>query len=312
MSLGVSIVLLLLYGGEPVLHTGHPPGRVRRDERDEPRDALRRCSALAVLVARHRAGRLEAELVSGALRGGRRARHFSPLFLGVVVLALVGTGGDLFAAVVFARQDKMGLVLSIAIGSAIQIALVVAPLLVLISWLIGHPMTLVFRNPLQLFAIAGTAIIVSAIARDGEATWFEGCCWSASIGLLALGILLRRLAAGLRRSARVQHLLSTAGRAGANVVIACCVRRSGRAAVPSGKTGRRPRRRIDFVVTIAIGSMLAMVLLDRGVPLLMASSAGVSCCVRVRRHRTCASAGCAIPSPAGLSLLLMRGESCRR
>jgi Ca2+:H+ antiporter len=53
-------------------------------------------------------------------------------------------------------------------------ALVVAPLLVILSWLMGAPMTLVFKNPLDLFAIAGTAFIVNAIAGDGETTWFEG------------------------------------------------------------------------------------------------------------------------------------------
>ena len=143
--------------------------------------------ALAVLVGATVLVAWEAELVSDALGEAAAALHFSPLFLGVVVLALVGTGGDLFASVVFARQDKMGLVLSIAIGSAIQIALVVAPLLVLISWLIGHPMTLVFSNPLQLFAIAGTAVIVRAIAGDGETTWFEGLMLVGVYCLLALG-----------------------------------------------------------------------------------------------------------------------------
>jgi Ca2+:H+ antiporter len=50
----------------------------------------------------------------------------------------------------------------------------VAPLLVFLSWLMGNPMTLVFENPLDLFAIAGTAFIVNAITGDGETTWFEG------------------------------------------------------------------------------------------------------------------------------------------
>jgi Ca2+:H+ antiporter len=67
----------------------------------------------------------------------------------------------------------MSIVFSICIGSAIQMALVVAPILVLASWLIGNPMNLVF-DPLELFAIGGTAFIVRAIAADGETTWFEG------------------------------------------------------------------------------------------------------------------------------------------
>ena len=62
--------------------------------------------------------------------------------------------------------------MNICIGSAIQVALVVAP--VLVSWALGKPMTLVFDNPLDLFGIAGVAFIVNAIESDGETTWFEG------------------------------------------------------------------------------------------------------------------------------------------
>ena len=94
--------------------------------------------------------------------------------MGVVALALIGTVADLFAAVAFARADKMDIVLGLCIGSAIQIALVVAPILVLTSWAIGRPMNLVFDSPLGLFAIAGAAVIVRAIVEDGETNWFEG------------------------------------------------------------------------------------------------------------------------------------------
>jgi Ca2+:H+ antiporter len=94
--------------------------------------------------------------------------------MGVVPLALIGTFADLLAAVIFGRQNRMELAISICVGSAIQAALVIAPLLVLASWAIGRPMTLVFSNPLDLFAIAGTVFIVNAIAGDGETTWFEG------------------------------------------------------------------------------------------------------------------------------------------
>ncbi len=90
------------------------------------------------------------------------------------MLALVGTASDLFAATWFASKDRMGLVLQICIGSAIQVALVIAPVLVIASWLLGRPMSLVFSNPLHLLAIASTALIVNSIARDGKSTWFEG------------------------------------------------------------------------------------------------------------------------------------------
>ena len=74
----------------------------------------------------------------------------------------------------FARQGRMGLVVSITVGSTIQVAMLVAPLLVIISYLIGQPMNLVFGNPIELIAIAGAAFIVNSIAQDGETNWFEG------------------------------------------------------------------------------------------------------------------------------------------
>ena len=186
LSLGVSVVLLLLYGGN-LAYTlvTHRDVFASEEERGQADWSL--ALSLGVLFGASALVAIEAEIVSGALESTAQGLHLSPLFLGVIVLALVGTGGDLIAAVFFARQDKMGLVLNISIGSAIQIALVVAPLLVLISWFMGHPMTLVFSNPLQLFAIASTAFIVRAITADGETTWFEGLMLVGIYCLLALG-----------------------------------------------------------------------------------------------------------------------------
>ena len=117
---------------------------------------------------------IEAELASAALEATATQLRLTPALIGVVVRAPVGTVSELFAAVVFARQDKMNIEFSMCIGSAIQIALAVAPVLMLASWIIGYPMNLVFASPLDLFAIAAAAFIVRLIAADGETTWFEG------------------------------------------------------------------------------------------------------------------------------------------
>ena len=173
LSLAVSVVLLLIYAGNlGYTLVTHRDVFASGEQQDRPDWSIGR--SLAVLVAATVAAALESELVSGALTQAASTLHLTPIFLGVIVIALVGTISDLFAAVWFARQDRMGLVMSICIGSAIQMALVVAPLLVILSWLLGRPMTLVFEDPLDLFAIAGTAFIVNAIAGDGETTWFEG------------------------------------------------------------------------------------------------------------------------------------------
>jgi Ca2+:H+ antiporter len=185
LSLGVSIVLLLLYAANLVYtlvtHRGVFGG-------DAPAGEAEWSLALALLVmtAGTAVIAVEAELVSTALSAASAQLGLSPVFMGVVVLALVGTASDLFAAVVFARQDNMDIVFSMCVGSAIQIALVGAPVLVLASWAIGHPMNLVFGNPLDLFAIAGAAFIVRSVAADGETTWFEGLLLVGVYTLFAL------------------------------------------------------------------------------------------------------------------------------
>ena len=176
LSIGFAIVMLSIYAANLVytLITHRDVFAAAEPREDGPSDGWPLWLALLAMVVFTGLIAMEAELVSGALEATASGIGLSATFLGVIVLALVGTASDLFAAAVFARQDKMGLVMSICVGSAIQVALVVAPILVIAAWCIGHPLTLVFDNPIELFAIAATALIVNAVAADGETTWFEG------------------------------------------------------------------------------------------------------------------------------------------
>jgi Ca2+:H+ antiporter len=185
LSLGVSVVLLLLYGAN-LVYTLVTHRDVFGSDATAGAAEWSLGRTLAVMTAATAVIAVEAELVSGALAAASAQLGLSPVFMGVVVLALVGTASDLFAAVVFARQDNMDIVFSMCVGSAIQIALVVAPVLVLASWAIGHPMNFVFGNPLDLFAIAGAAFIVRSVAADGETTWFEGLLLVGVYTLFAL------------------------------------------------------------------------------------------------------------------------------
>jgi Ca2+:H+ antiporter len=173
LSLAVSLVLLLLYAAN-LVYTFVTHRDVFASDTASGKAEWSLSRTLGVMTVSTAIITLEAELVSSALEATSVRLGLAPVFMGVVVLALVGTASDLFAAVVFARQDKMDIVFGMCVGSAIQIALVVAPVLVLASWMIGQPMNLVFGSPLDLFAIASTAFVVRAIAADGETTWFEG------------------------------------------------------------------------------------------------------------------------------------------
>lgn len=190
LSLAAAVVLLLIYAGNLVytLITHRDVFASGEQSAGKPRWSVPAC--LAVLAVGTAAAALESELVSGALVEAASALHLTPLFLGVIVLALVGTSADIFSAVWFAHRNQMDLVMSICIGSAIQIALVVAPLLVIVSWLLGTPMTLVFTNPMDLFSIAGTALIVNSVAGDGETTWFEGILLLGVYFVLAMAYFL--------------------------------------------------------------------------------------------------------------------------
>jgi Ca2+:H+ antiporter len=187
LSLAVSVVLLLLYAGNLVYTlVTHRDVFSLAEKEDHGKAKWSLARSICVLIGVTAAIAFGAEIVSGALEATARSLGVPVLFLGIVPLALIGTSSDLLAAVVFGRQNRMGLVMSICVGSAIQAALVIAPLLVLASWAIGRPMTLVFSNPLELFAIASTAFIVNAIASDGETTWFEGLLLVGVYLLLAL------------------------------------------------------------------------------------------------------------------------------
>jgi Ca2+:H+ antiporter len=173
LSLCVSVVLLLLYGAQLlyVLFTHRTMFAVGAER---SASAWSLPLGLGVMVAGTAVIAVESELVTDCLAETTSQLGLSPVFMGIVVLALVGTIADLFASVAFARDNRMDIALGICLGSALQIALVVAPVLVLVSWAIGHPMNLVFGDPLDLFAIACAAFIVRAVAADGETTWYEG------------------------------------------------------------------------------------------------------------------------------------------
>lgn len=97
----------------------------------------------------------------------------SELFVGAFIIAIIGNAAEHSAAVLLALKNKMGAAVEIAVGSSLQIALFVAPVLVLTSGLFGSLMDIIF-TPIELIAIGVAVIITGAISRDGMTNWFEG------------------------------------------------------------------------------------------------------------------------------------------
>lgn len=188
LSLGVAVVLILVYALNLVytLVTHRDVFALEDGEEEHQGDLWPVWKAAAVLVVATAFIALESEMLSGALEASSAALGLSPFFLGIIVLAVVGNFAEYIAGSYFARQGKIGLAINIAVGATIQVALFTAPLLVIISYLIGKPMNLVFSSPLELVAIMAVALIVTTVTKDGEATWFEGVLLIAVYLLLAL------------------------------------------------------------------------------------------------------------------------------
>lgn len=128
---------------------------------------------------------LMSEFLVGAITHTSRELGMTEVFVGVVLVAIVGNAAEHSTAVLMAMRNKMDLAINIAIGSSIQIALFVAPVLVFASYAFGRPMDLVFTT-FEVLAVVLAVFAVNLIALDGESNWMEGVQLLAVYLILAL------------------------------------------------------------------------------------------------------------------------------
>jgi len=140
-------------------------------EKDGP--LLPTAVAIAILAAGTILTTVQAEVLVGAIGPALTRFGFTELFVGVIVVALIGNAAEHFSAIAAASRDEMTLAVEIAVGSSAQIALFVAPALVLYSFAIGRPMSLLF-NAFEITAIALSVLATCIVVQDGESNWVEG------------------------------------------------------------------------------------------------------------------------------------------
>ncbi len=184
LSLLVSVALLLVYGASLFfsLHT-HKHLYMEEVGEYEPRWSIGQSSL--TLLAATLAVAWVSEILVGAITPLVATLGWSQLFVGVIFLAIIGNAAENLSAVTVARKNRMDLSLQIAIGSASQIAMVVAPLLVLVGFFIGQPMDLIF-NMFELVSIVLSVLIVNLIVADGESNWFEGVQLLAAYAIVGI------------------------------------------------------------------------------------------------------------------------------
>lgn len=191
LSIGVAVVLGITYVAGLVFSLKthrdvfNPP--YAEHEHEGHGWSVRRAVAMLAL-----AGALVAvvsEILVGSISEASEAIGISEFFVGIIIVAVVGNAAEHWVAVLVAYKDKMDLAVNIAVGSAAQIALFVAPILVLLSFVLGpNPMPLVF-NGFELGAVLIAVLIAAYVTQEGESNWFEGVQLLAVYVVLALAFL---------------------------------------------------------------------------------------------------------------------------
>ncbi len=184
MSLWVSVALLVLYGATLFfsLHT-HKHLYLEEAGKYEPRWSVSR--SLLTLCAATLVVAWVSELLVNSIQPLVATLGWSELFVGVIFLAIIGNAAENLSAVIVARKNRMDLSLQIAMGSATQIAMVVAPVLVLAGLVIHQPMNLIF-NIFELVSIVLSVLIVNLIIADGESNWLEGVQLLGSYAIIGI------------------------------------------------------------------------------------------------------------------------------
>jgi Ca2+:H+ antiporter len=168
----VAGVLILMYVAALVFTLVTHEHLFRTPQEDETPAWSRRKAAVVLLVTTAFVALMSEFLVS-SLEPALESLGLSELFVGLILIPVIGNAAEHSSAVMFALRNKVDVTLEIAIGSSTQIALFVAPVLVFISLAVGHPMDFVFST-FEVAAVGLSALLMTLISLDGESNWLEG------------------------------------------------------------------------------------------------------------------------------------------
>lgn len=172
LSVFVSIFMMIAYGAN-LLFSLHTHKHLYSQDVAEVEAKWSKAKSILILFVSTIAVAFMSEILVGSIEPLVARFGWSELFIGVVFVAIIGNAAEHTSAVTVAMKNKMDLALQVSIGSATQIAMFVAPVLVLVSMFFKTQMSLVF-NTFELVAIIFSVFIVNSVVEDGESNWFEG------------------------------------------------------------------------------------------------------------------------------------------
>ncbi len=191
LSLGVAAVMIVLYilGLVYSFTSRKAVLLVEADGPDQPRPAWSVRAAVGILVLATVGVAYLSELLVSSVEPAVVSLGMSEFFIGIIFIPIIGNVAEHLVAVQVALKNKMELSVEIAVASSLQISLFVAPVLVFISLILGHPLTLIF-NQFELLALVAGVLIAALVSADGETNWLEGAELLAIYMILGLAFLL--------------------------------------------------------------------------------------------------------------------------
>ena len=191
LSLGVAVIMIIIYILGLFYSFKVVGGPVVAEEagEDSPHVGWSMKTGIGVLLLSTVGVAYLAEVLVGVVEPMIAIFGLSEFFIGIIFIPLIGNVAEHFVAIQVALKNRMTLSVEIATASSLQIALFVAPLLVFISLLFGHPLTLVF-NQMELIALIAGVLIAAMVSADGESNWLEGAELLAIYIILALTFFL--------------------------------------------------------------------------------------------------------------------------
>ncbi|MGF7013550.1 calcium/proton exchanger [Ornithinibacillus bavariensis] len=192
LSIGISIILIVLYFAallfKFVTHRGVYQSNDKReqDAQVEEEPEWGRFKAIIVLAVATIAVAFISEHLVGTFDDIGQAFGWSELFIGIIIVAIVGNAAEHASAIIMAFKNKMDVAIEIAIGSTLQVAMFVLPILVLLSLLFSTTMPLVFTWP-ELISMVTSVLLIIMLTIDGDTNWFEGLILLAAYTIMGIG-----------------------------------------------------------------------------------------------------------------------------
>ncbi|MCC5620971.1 calcium/proton exchanger [Nostoc sp. CHAB 5715] len=201
LSIAVAVVLILVYALTLLFSMKthsylYDVGVAETEEKETPHAKPNMMLWVGVLLVCTLLVAIESEMLVDSLEVATSQLGLTALFTGVILVPIVGNAAEHATAVTVAMKDKMDLSLSVAVGSSMQIALFVAPVLVIAGRILGKPMDLDFK-PFELVAVVVSVLIANSISSDGKSNWLEGTLLLAAYIVLGFAFYFHPVMEGM-------------------------------------------------------------------------------------------------------------------